>query len=212
MNTRLVRWYFGTLLAVTVTAMLLTSDLSFLPDVFASPDEPIEWTHLSSVTGDIPSPAGSAEQTAALIVDIDKDGLNDFVIGTRRSPGPSLLWFRRTNNGWTRHVIDSSALRIEAGGAYYDVDGDGDQDIVMGGDGGVSQIWWWENPLPSGDPTATWTRRLIKNSGEKRHHDLLFADIDGDGKDEFVFWNQNALSLFYSEIPANPRQTTEPLA
>ncbi|MEZ4515536.1 MAG: VCBS repeat-containing protein [Chloroflexota bacterium] len=97
-------------------------------------------------------------------------------------------------------------MRIEAGGAFYDIDNDNDLDLVFGGDGSSNQIWWWENPLPDGDVTAPWTRRLIKDSGNNRHHDLIFADIDGDGADELVFWNQAANALFTTEIPANPRQ------
>jgi hypothetical protein len=41
------------------------------------------WIHLSSKNGDIPSPGLSKEQTASLIMDVDRDGLNDFIIGSR---------------------------------------------------------------------------------------------------------------------------------
>ena len=49
-----------------------------------------EWIHLSSKNGDIPAPGPSTQQTASLILDVDKDGLNDFVIGSRKT-GPSVL-------------------------------------------------------------------------------------------------------------------------
>ena len=40
----------------------------------------INWTHLSSANGQIPTP-GPSEQTSCLILDVNQDGLNDFVIG-----------------------------------------------------------------------------------------------------------------------------------
>jgi hypothetical protein len=44
----------------------------------------LTWSHLSTVSGDLIIPGGSAEQTAALVLDIDQDGFNDFVIGARK--------------------------------------------------------------------------------------------------------------------------------
>ncbi len=166
----------------------------------------ITWTKLSSKTGGLPSPNGGSQQTASLILDVDKNGVADFIIG-ERSLAPSVLWYRRVGNNWEKYIIDNTTLRIEAGGAYYDIDGDGDLDIVFCGDSGSNQIWWWENPYPNYSPTTPWTRRLIKNSGSSYHHDAVFGDFDGDGKAEFVFWNQNARALMMARIPADPRAT-----
>ena len=166
--------------------------------------EPISWTHLSTANGDLDPPSASQQQTSALVLDIDKDGLNDLVVGTRRDPGPSMVWYKRLNLGWQRFVIDDQVLNVEAGGAYHDIDGDGDLDIVMGGDASTNEVWWWENPYPSFDPAKTWTRRLIKNSGATKHHDQMFGDFDNDGRVELVFWNQNNRALYLAEIPDNP--------
>ncbi len=163
------------------------------------------WTHLSSTTGDIDAPSGSEQQTSALVLDVDKDGLNDLLIGARRSPGPSMVWYKRLANGWQRYVIDETVLNIEAGGAYHDIDNDGDLDVVMGGDSGSNEVWWWENPYPAYDPATEWTRRTIKNSGGNQHHDQIFGDFDNDGAAELVFWNQKANQLLLAEIPSNPR-------
>lgn len=165
------------------------------------------WVHLSSASGEIPKPSSSKEQTASLIVDIDKDGVDDFVIGARRSPGPSLVWYQRGASSWEKHVIDNGVLDIEAGGTYHDIDDDGDLDVVMGGDSRSNKVWWWENPYPSYDPGTPWVRREIKSSGQTKHHDQIFGDFDGDGQVEFVFWNQGAKTLFLADIPANPRAT-----
>ena len=164
-----------------------------------------EWQHLSSVNGDLPVPNEGNQQTATLVMDVDKNGVNDFII-TERTKAPSVIWYRRTDAGWDRYVIEKEALTIEAGSTYTDIDGDGDTDIVFGGDGQSNKVWWWENPHPNYDKDKAWQRRLIKDSGANKHHDQMFGDFDGDGREELVFWNQNGTTLFLAEIPSNPKQ------
>ena len=182
----------------------------------------IKWTHLSSKTGDLPVPFPGKEQTASLVLDVDNDGVNDFVL-TERTAAPSVVLYRRGKSGWTRYVIEAGPLHIEAGGAAEDIDGDGGLDIVFGGDYKSNQVWWWENPFRgdrgqvsgdskgktnADDPFARpWKRHLIKNSGAPKHHDEMFGDFDGDGKDELVFWNQEAHGLFMAKTPDDPRHT-----
>ena len=164
------------------------------------------WKHLSSKNGNLPAP-NVGRQTSTLILDIDKDGLNDFVIGGWGDA--SMVWFRRSAKGWEKYYIDNQHKFIEAGGAYYDIDGDGDLDILEAASGRGNEIWWWENPYPDFDPNVSWNCYTIKDSGGKQHHDQIFGDFDGDGKVELVFWNQRAQKLFIAELPDNPKQAGE---
>ncbi|MGH7967482.1 MAG: FG-GAP-like repeat-containing protein, partial [Limisphaerales bacterium] len=123
---------------------------------------------------------------------------------TERTKTPSVVWYRRGPAGWTRYIIDDQPLHIEAGSCFMDVDGDGDLDIIAGGDWTSNEIWWWENPYPNFAPGVPWKRHLIKNSGPHKHHDQMIGDFDGDGKDELVFWNQDAHGLFLAKVPTNP--------
>lgn len=164
----------------------------------------IQWVHLSSKTGDLPVPPGSDQQTLCLVLDADKDGRNEFVIGCR-GKAPALVWFRPEGKGWKLYIIENEAIPIEAGGAFCDIDGDGDLDIVAGEDYQGNGLYWWENPYPNYDPNVPWRRHVIKADGAKQHHDQIFGDFDGDGKPELVFWNQGASKLFLAKIPPDPK-------
>jgi hypothetical protein len=163
------------------------------------------WQHLSSSTGALPIPGLSTEQTGAVVADFDRDGTNDFILSFRKV-APALVWYRHAGTGWTRVVIDTNFLTVEAGGGIFDVDGDGDPDLVFGGDWQSNEVWWWENPYPNFDPAIPWKRHIIKKGGATQHHDQVFGDFLGTGKPQLAFWNQGAKKIFLAEIPADPRK------
>jgi len=175
----------------------------------ASARELVQWTYLAD--SDAPPMAGPLEQTMMLSLDIDRDGRDDIVVGGR-GRAPALVWLRYTASGWQRSLIEPESLSIEAGGAFADIDGDGDLDIVAGEDYSSNRVFWWENPYPHNDPNTGWTRRTIKSGGQNRHHDQVFGDFNGDGRMELAFWNQgnrNQPSILYiASIPPDPRQAT----
>jgi hypothetical protein len=132
-----------------------------------------KWVRLSSSRGDLPVPSTSREQTGDLVTQLDPDSPAKDIVLSFRVTAPALVWMRRTPLGWDRYVIEKDFLTIEAGGAAYDIDGDGDNDIVFGNDWQGDKLWWWENPYPNFDPHVSWTRHLIKDSGAKQHHDQM---------------------------------------
>ena len=159
----------------------------------------VTWTRKT-----LPCPNSGNQQTACLVLDIDKDGIDDFVI-TERTKTPSVVWYKYNGSSWDRKTIDNTHLKPEAGGDFCDIDRDGDPDIIFGQDASGNKIWWWENPYPNF--AKPWKRRFIKNSGGRKHHDQSVADYDGDGAVEFVSWNQGAKKLLLFEILANPKST-----
>ena len=163
-------------------------------------DQRVPWTHLSSTQGQIPAP-DVGRQVATLILDIDKDGVNDFVVASYEK----MAWFRRSGEGWTRYVVENGtqSVRMEAGGDFLDLDGDGDLDILMAAQSKVGEIWWWENPHPDFAPGKPWKRYQVIAVGGT-HHDQIFGDFDGDGKTELAFWYNAGEQLFLAEIPADP--------
>ncbi len=164
----------------------------------------VVWIRKSSTMGHLPAPNAGSQQTCCVVCDVDNDGIDDFVVG-ERTRTPSVVWYKYNGTGWNKYVIDDTPLKPEAGGDAFDIDRDGDTDIVFGQDARGRNIWWWENPYPKfGQP---WTRRHIKNTGANKHHDQSFADYDGDGRAEFVTWNQQDKKLLFYEIPDDPRGT-----
>jgi sugar phosphate isomerase/epimerase len=168
----------------------------------------IQWEYYSTEKGDIPAPNAGNEQTSCAVLDVDQDGIMDFVV-TERQQAPSVVWYKKTGAKWTKYIIDNTVQKIEAGNAVCDVDRDGDDDVIFGGEYNSNRIWWWENPYPNFDPQVPWTRHLIKDSGKTKHHDLMLCDFDGDFNDELVFWNQGDNKLFYAEFPADPKSDAE---
>ena len=188
--------------AMHTTVQLVSQALVLAATASATLGGDPSWTRKSSVTGDIPIPNKGSQQTCCVAADLDGDGIEDFVVG-ERTKKPSIVWYQYVDKRWEKHVIDNTPVKPEAGGVCFDVDADGDPDVVFGQDGSGSDMWWWENPKP--DFSKPWKRRLIKQGGSRKHHDQTVGDYDGDGKIEFVSWNQGAKQLLLFEIPNDPR-------
>lgn len=169
---------------------------------------PVEWQHISSANGGIDVPNGGDQQTSAAVADFNNDGVLDFCI-SERTRAPSLVWYQREANGWKKFTVEAEPLHIEAGTTTCDLDGDGDADIIAGGDWMLNEVWWWENPAPDFQPGKPWKRYLIRNTGGNKVHDQLAGDFDGDGKTDLAFWAQGDNTLYFTRIPTNPKNLAD---
>jgi hypothetical protein len=167
----------------------------------------VKWEHISSRTGAIEAPNTGKQQTSAAVADFDNNGINDFCI-TERTSAPAVVWYRRSQDGWKRYIVEEGKLFIEAGTIALDVDDDGDNDIIAGGESRTNQVWWWENPYPDLEKPS-WNKYLIRNSGGNKIHDQITGDFDGDGKTDIVFWAQGDQTLYFTRIPSNPKLLSE---
>ncbi|MDP5139936.1 MAG: hypothetical protein NWP83_05635, partial [Spirosomaceae bacterium] len=139
--------------------------LLFLLCVFSISSFAQKWQHQSSAFGDISLSWKTNQQTASLPLDIDNDGVEEIILGGRVA-APALIYLKYDRAiGWREFVIEKEMLTIEAGGTSYDIDGDGDKDVVFGNDSQGNKMWWWENPYPYFNPNVPWKRYEIKNTG-----------------------------------------------
>jgi hypothetical protein len=110
--------------------------------------------------------------------DLNVDGKIDVIIGGSKGP---LVWYR--NPDWKKFIIADGGYNTVAAAAV-DIDCDGDLDLALGG------VVWFENPGPNGDPSkGPWSAHEVE---KRRGHDLLGADLDGDGKVDLVMRDQSS--------------------
>ena len=85
----------------------------------------IQWERKS-----LPGPNSGNQQTACIVADLDKDGIDDFVV-TERTKTPSVVWYKYNGESWDIKIIDNTHLKPEAGGDTCDIDRDGDPDVIF---------------------------------------------------------------------------------
>ena len=109
-----------------------------------------------------------------LAADLDGNGRLDLIVGGAKGP---LVWYASPN--WEKCTIADGGWD-GVRGATGDIDRDGHVDIVMGG------VVWFRNPGRIG---THWALHRIDN---QRTHDVLIADLDGDGRPDLVARDQSA--------------------
>ncbi|KPK84618.1 MAG: hypothetical protein AMS27_09435 [Bacteroides sp. SM23_62_1] len=148
----------------------------------------------------------SAEGPALAVADINGDGLEDLFIGGAAAQ-PATLFKQHSNGTYTRvnnPVLKAERFTEDIDAAFFDADGDEDQDIyiVRGG-----------NQYPAGDPLLA--DRLLINDGKGEfvksergslpymaHNGSCVrpADFDGDG-DEDLFVGARSVPGAYGLLP-----------
>ncbi|MBZ0114955.1 MAG: VCBS repeat-containing protein [Thermoanaerobaculia bacterium] len=125
--------------------------------------------------------SGLSNPESARLIDIDGDPFPEVVVA--EWGGDRLFWLDSggspQQHNWTQRQLDD-ALSLPSSARPYDMDADGDQDVLVAFDG-AGIVQWYEHPGPLGDPVAdAWTEHWIGNlSGAT---DLVRADFNNDGR------------------------------
>ena len=138
-------------------------------------------------------PGSSWGQTA--LVDIDGDGDLDFITGQRAG---DIRWyeFDKADKTWKLHLLGRDSPS-DVGGLAIDVDQDGRIDFVAGGA-------WYRQP---DDPRAEGWLRHVFDENLTAVHDIISADLTGDGRDEIITMSDKN-DVRYYRIPTD--DSTQP--
>ncbi len=131
------------------------------------------------------------------LVDVGHDGHLDFITGGK-DKDKTIYWFEYQGpDHWVRHVLGTNQPS-DVGGKALDVDGDGWIDFVAGG-------VWYRN---TGKPKTEAFERIVFDKDLTAVHDLIIADIDGDGRMDVITMSDKN-NLRWYRIPKDPRQPWE---
>ncbi len=134
------------------------------------------------------------------LVDLDRDGDLDFVLGGRPYQPSRLYWFEfQAADHWVQHVVGTNYLS-DVGLAPLDVDRDGWIDLVCSG-------VWYRNP---GKPREQPFERIAFAEGADGAHDILIADVNGDRRPDVMMMGDERTKLnelCWFAIPDDARQS-----
>ncbi|MGB8477554.1 MAG: VCBS repeat-containing protein [Acidobacteriaceae bacterium] len=151
---------------------------------------------------------GTVDGTAA--ADIDGDGKTEVVVSGGGGAGESgaLVWYRPSTS--EKGVVALGIFSV--GIALEDIDRDGRKEIIVGKNisvlaaGGLGKwiLCWYKSGATLHD---SWTEHVLDGETIGYPHDVIFGDLDGDGKRELV---ANGMycdhpGLFAYKVPADPK-------
>jgi len=118
--------------------------------------------------------------------DLTGNGMPDLLVASASDGG--VWWYEAPD--WKKHKIGDGSFTTDMSAG--DVDGDGHLDVVVPGRGHEhAPLYWFRNPLGEGrSPAEPWTRFEIGRP--KGHHDVVLADLNGDGRLEVITRGQSS--------------------
>jgi len=149
------------------------------------------------------------------VADMDNDGDLDAVTTTNRHPGvyqSEVAWFRNNmdeGGQWDMFTISSSdagddPITNANGVVTADIDGDGNEDAVVG-TGGVGSaastgsVYWFKAP---DTPDGAWQRFLVSFDEDNTYFKMYAMDVDQDGMEDIIAGGNGGTSIFIN--PGTP--------
>ena len=122
---------------------------------------------------------------------------------------PSLLWYRPATG---QKGVIANGCHFHVGGTFEDIDGDGRLEVFVGmntlegeAKGEPWKLAWFK---PGRDLNDPWTVHILDPRFEGGTHDIIFANLDGDGRRELlaIACYTATPGIFAYKPSANPTQ------
>ena len=156
----------------------------------------------------LPATVGTQAWMFTLPMDIDTRNGVDLAVASK-GPDGCVGWLQapinpRDLNRWQfRRLADARWIMSLFS---YDIDQDGDLDLIMSDrKGAASGVFWLEHPGPAQSPTTVWHRHLVGARGREVMF-LDVVDLNGDNRPDVVA-SVKPDELHWMEQPDNPKKT-----
>jgi len=147
------------------------------------------------------APLGDRHPNCA-VGDLTGNGKLEVIIGSHAFPEyvhgrpEYLVYYEYVDSKWNRKIIDNTRT-YHLGLTTADVNGNGRTDILAALDA-PCELVWYEN---TGNPDNRFIRHTIDPYVTHFVHDLLWDDIDGDGKPELIMTSPFKFKCYYKPGP-----------
>lgn len=145
-----------------------------------SQEKQLKFTHFYV---EIPLEPSSYGTGGFSVIDYDHDGDMDITI--QRHKTGKVYWYQnKGSEKWEKYEI-AGGIFNQLGSTTFDVNRDGEQDLVMGG-------YWLQNPGNLlNDPARKWISHEYEGGMRGReNHDIVAADVNNDGITDVIAYSQ----------------------
>ncbi len=155
---------------------------------------PKPWSPAGTNNSIIASGAGKSE--SVFIADMNGDGMEDYMVVDPNNGAVNIWWNYGPDNDWVNGWKFVPGGQIASGVPHAnwatlrfpDINGDGRADYVYIGQNGALGAWL-NTGSPGGQDVLFLAQGGIAAGASSNISNIVFADMDGDGRDDYLIWD-----------------------
>ncbi|KAL4861685.1 SGNH hydrolase-type esterase domain-containing protein [Aspergillus spectabilis] len=143
--------------------------------------------------------SGAGREESVFLADMNGDGLDDYMVVNPDNGAVNIWWNYGYDESWVNGWKFVEGGQIASGVRHAnwetlrfpDINGDGRGDYVYIGKGG-SLHHWMNTGSPGGEDVLFLDQGGIATGASPDIERLVFADMDGDGRNDYLIWDDQA--------------------